>query len=63
MSVAELEDLLGKKDEIKETEILMRSPKWIYYLSKARRLEVVTGGVGVTFAAIIEGEKVDLVWK
>ena len=63
LGITELESVLGPKEEIKETDVLMRSPKWIYHLSNGRRLEVITDGRGVAFAAVVDGTKVELVWK
>ena len=67
LSMAELQDLLGEKDEIKETDILIKSVKWIYQLSGSRRLEVILGGrgddVGVSLAGLVDGKKVELAWK
>ncbi len=63
LSMRELEELVGEKDETKETKILIQSPKWIYQFSGGRRLEVVKGGEGVALAAVVDGKKVELVWK
>lgn len=63
LSMKELEELVGERDEIKETKILIKSPKWIYQLSDRRRLEVVKGAEGVALAAVVDGKKVELVWK
>lgn len=63
LSIAELERVLGEKDEAKETDVLFRSPKWIYRLSADRRLEVITDGKSVSMAAVVAGTKVERVWK
>lgn len=63
LSIAELERVIGEKDEAKETDVLFRSPKWIYRLSADRRLEVITDGKSVSIAAVVAGTKIELVWK
>jgi|GEM_PF-7018210 len=63
LGIAELERVLGQKDETKETDTLFRSTKWIYRLSADRRLEVITDGKTVSMAAVVVGTKVELVWK